>query len=334
MPESARSEIGSPALLRGLLGGALMGLANLVPGISGGTMLLAVGIYPQFIRAVADVSTLRFSTRALVLLGCVGLTAAVVIFGLAGIVKGLVYDHRWIMYSLFIGLTLGGVPLLWRLIRRIDAMVAVAAICGIAAMVVLSLLETESASGAPLGARSYALLFVAGLAGASAMILPGLSGAYLLIILGQYATILGALEEIRAGLSAGDLEQVAGAMNVVIPVGLGVCVGVVGVSNAVKYLLARFERATLGVLLGLLMGAVVGLWPFREALEPALGDVIGGVELTSPSMVADVEPQDFKTETFRPSLGQLAGSLGLVVLGFLISSIVSRLGGADKSLDR
>ncbi len=67
-----------------------MGLAMLVPGISGGTMLLAVGIYPQFIRAVADVSTLRFSTRALVLLGCVGLTAAVVIFGLAGIVKGLV----------------------------------------------------------------------------------------------------------------------------------------------------------------------------------------------------------------------------------------------------
>ena len=116
--------------------------------------------------------------------------------------------------------------------------------------------------------------------------------------------------------------------------GLGVGAGVVGVSNAVKYLLARFGRATLGVLLGLLVGAVVGLWPFREAVEPALGDVIGGVELTSPAMVADVEPQDFRTETFRPSLGPLAGSLGLVVLGFGISSIVSRFGGADKSPDR
>ncbi len=201
-------------------------------------------------------------------------------------------------------------------------------------MVALSLLETGSSSAAPLGARSYALLFVAGLAAASAMILPGLSGAYLLLVLGQYVTILGALDEIRAGLGAGDSEQVAGAMEVVIPVGLGVCVGVVGVSNAVKYLLARFERATLGVLLGLLMGAVVGLWPFREALEPVLGDVVGGVELTSPVMVGEVEPQDFKTETFRPSLGQLAGSLGLVVLGFLISSIVSRLGDADKPPDR
>ena len=213
-------------------------------------------------------------------------------------------------------------------------MVAVAAICGLAAMVALSLLETGSSYGAPLGARSYALLFVAGLAAASAMILPGLSGAYLLLILGQYVTILGALDEIRAGLSAGDWEQVVGAMDVVIPVSLGIGVGVVGVSNAVKYLLARFKRATLGVLLGLLVGAVMGLWPFREALEPALGDVIGGVELTSPAMVADVETQDFKTETFRPSLGQLAGSLGLVAIGFGISSIVSRLGGADKSTDR
>lgn len=334
MPESARSEIGSPALLRGLLGGALMGLAMLVPGISGGTMLLAVGIYPRFIRAVADVSTLRFSTRALVLLGCVGLTAGVVLFALAGIVKGLVFDHRWVMYSLFIGLTLGGVPVLWRLLRRIDVTVAVAAICGLAAMVALSLLETGSSSAAPFSAPSYAMLFVAGLAGASAMILPGLSGAYLLLILGQYVTILGALDEIRAGLSAGDWEQVAGAMEVVIPVGLGVGAGVVGVSNAVKYLLARFGRATLGVLLGLLVGAVVGLWPFREAVEPALGDVIGGVELTSPAMVADVKPQDFRTETFRPSLGQLAGSLGLAVVGFGISSIVSRLGGAGKSTDR
>ena len=77
-----------PALAaRGSIGGALMGLANLVPGISGGTMLLAVGIYPAFISAVGQVTTLRFSRTAIVTLGCVVLAALVAVIGLAGPVK-------------------------------------------------------------------------------------------------------------------------------------------------------------------------------------------------------------------------------------------------------
>ena len=109
-----------PALLlglRGAIGGTLMGLANLVPGISGGTMLLAAGVYPAFINAIAEVTTLRFRPRSLLLLASVVATAGLAILLLAGTVKELVQDHRWIMYSLFIGLTLGGVPLLWRMAR-------------------------------------------------------------------------------------------------------------------------------------------------------------------------------------------------------------------------
>ena len=87
-----------------------MGLANLVPGISGGTMLLAAGVYPQFIEGIAEVTTLRFRARNLALLGAIGGAAAIGIVSLAGLIKGLVIDHRWAMFSLFIGLTLGGVP--------------------------------------------------------------------------------------------------------------------------------------------------------------------------------------------------------------------------------
>ncbi|MDH3583903.1 MAG: DUF368 domain-containing protein, partial [Phycisphaerae bacterium] len=99
----------SPLIIRAAAGGSLMGAANLVPGISGGTMLLASGVYPAFIQAVAEVSTFRFRRRSLVLLGTVALAAAVVIILLAGTLRDLVIDHRWVMYSLFIGLTLGGV---------------------------------------------------------------------------------------------------------------------------------------------------------------------------------------------------------------------------------
>ena len=111
-PEEPR-RIGHPVLLavRGAVGGTLMGLANLVPGISGGTMLLAAGVYPGFISGIAEVTTLRFRPRSLILLASIVGCAALGILLLAGSVKGLVQEHRWVMYSLFIGLTLGGVPL-------------------------------------------------------------------------------------------------------------------------------------------------------------------------------------------------------------------------------
>ena len=120
------------------------------------------------------------------------------------------------------------------------------------------------------------MLAIAGVAGASAMILPGVSGGYLLLLLGQYVPILGVgFADEGRGLGAG-LDAVMAEMGVVIPVGVGVVLGVVVVANALKWLLARFEKATLGALLGLLFGAVVGLWPFQEGVPPEVGDVVKG----------------------------------------------------------
>ncbi|HMB71594.1 MAG TPA: DUF368 domain-containing protein, partial [bacterium] len=117
-PDDADVAVALPLLvLRGTVGGVLMGLANLVPGISGGTMLLAAGIYPRFIRAIAELSTLRFRIPSLVVLVSVVVAAALGILLLAGGIKDLVVHRRWVMYSLFIGLTLGGIPVVWRMAR-------------------------------------------------------------------------------------------------------------------------------------------------------------------------------------------------------------------------
>ena len=98
------AEISTPTLImRSSFGGVLMGLANLVPGISGGTMLLAAGIYPKFIESLSDVTRFKFRFSSLLTLGCVVAAAGIGILLLAGTLKGLVIDHRWVMYSLFIG---------------------------------------------------------------------------------------------------------------------------------------------------------------------------------------------------------------------------------------
>ena len=142
-------------LLRSAFGGVLMGLANLVPGISGGTMLLAAGIYPQFIGAVAEVTTFRFRLRTLLLLATVIGAALAAIIGLAGPVRDLVVNHCWIMYSLFIGLTLSGVPVIWRMLKRITPTVALMTLLGIAAMVVMVLLRPSEAAQAADGSHPY-----------------------------------------------------------------------------------------------------------------------------------------------------------------------------------
>jgi putative membrane protein len=331
-PPAATDEIGpspiaDPRLaLRAAVGGVLMGLANLVPGVSGGTMLLAAGVYEAFVASVAQISTLRLHLRPILVLGIIAGSAIVAILALAGPTKDLVVHQRWVMYSLFIGLTLGGVPLVWRMARPATPALAAGALIGLAGMIALAMSE---GAAAPSGdGPETGRLVVAGVAGASAMVLPGISGGYLLLLLGQYVPILSALEDLRLALSASggpDLALLRGALTVVIPVGVGVAVGVVGVSNLVRWLLVHARQATLGLLLGLLFGAVVGLWPFQEGVPPAVGDTFKGRTLDAAA-VAAIEPEDYPLARFEPSPVQAVGSLALIGLGLLVTLAIDRLG--------
>jgi putative membrane protein len=310
---------------RGLIGGALMGLANLVPGISGGTMLLAAGVYPTFIDAIAEVTRLRFKLRPLVVLATIGGAAALAIGLLAGPTRALVIDQRPLMYSFFIGLTLGGLPLVWRLARPATSSVWMGAVVAFALMVVMALGSDGTGVG---GAGSMPLLVLSGLAGASAMILPGISGGYLLLLLGQYEPILLAISELKEGLigSAGfDLSRVIGSMEVVVPVGIGVLVGIVGVSNGVRWLFEHYEKPTLGALLGLLLGAVIGLYPFQEAVPPEYGFELHG-RVVAEAELSAIPEEDWPFEAYRPSPAELAGAGTALAGGLLLTLAIARIG--------
>ena len=326
--------------VRGGIGGVLMGLANLVPGISGGTMLLAAGVYPRFINAIAEVTTFRFRKPSIVVLASV-VGAAIIAIGLfAGGVKSLVVDYRWVMYSLFIGLTLGGVPVVWKLVGDRTNAVWAGAFVGFLGMAALAWFQQAGAAGGGVDRGGFLFMFLAGVAGASAMILPGVSGGYLLLVLGVYVPILGGIAAFKDGLKAGDMSALMEPfVGVVLPVGIGVVIGVVAVSNLLRILLRRYQKATLGVLLGLLVGAVVGLWPFQEGMPPKAGSTlkgqivqsINGELVLSPSGKA-VSPEDYPTAYFSPSLTQIGASFAIVIIGFGLTSLVGRLGeGKDDA---
>ncbi|MCR9166177.1 MAG: DUF368 domain-containing protein [Nannocystaceae bacterium] len=330
---ASHEESESPLRLasRAATGGVLMGLANLVPGISGGTMLLAAGVYPQFIGAISEVTKLQFRKASLIVLGSVVAAAGLAIVLLAGPVKTLVVDHRWAAYSLFIGLTLGGVPIVWGLIRKPTSAVWGGAAVGFAGMAALAVVQgAGTGTDGDAASAGFLMMFLAGVAGASAMVLPGISGGYLLLVMGVYVPILAGIDALKVGLKAGAFAALeAPVLDVVLPVGLGVGVGVVVVSNGLSWLLARFEQPTQGALLGLLVGAVVGLWPFQRGVAPAVGDIFKGQVVTAQSLPT-LKAEDFPTEFFTPSAGQVVGALGLVVVGYAITMAVARLGGRAR----
>lgn len=305
-----------------------MGLANLVPGISGGTMLLAAGIYEPFVNAIAEITTGKFRYRSLLLLASVVGAAGLGILLLAGVLKELVVQQRWAMYSLFIGLTLGGLPIVLRMVRPITLGAVVAAVTAFTLMAILAVLQALGIVGS--FPSNFFVLFVSGVAGASAMILPGLSGGYLLLLLGQYVPILSSIDQFKEALRAGDLSAATmPALAVMFPVGIGVLIGVAAVSNVLHWFLHHHRKTTLGVLIGLLLGSVVGLWPFQTYVEPTLGQTVIKGQLVTAENVADFDPEDWPTRWFRPSLGQLAASIALIGLGLGITLGVAALGGSE-----
>jgi putative membrane protein len=305
-----------------------MGLANLVPGISGGTMLLAAGIYGEFIEAVAATTRLRLRRPALLfLLAVLGATAiAIAIF--AGPVRDLVVEQRWLAYSLFVGLTLGGVPALWRLAQPITTGVWAGIMAGFVAMSLVGLAQHSGATAVGITGSGVPALILAGAAGAASMILPGISGGYLLLILGQYVVILGAIE--RAVKALRGLEFAAlvePVVYVIAPVGVGLVLGVALMSNLLRHLLRAHRAVTLGVLLGMLGGVVVGLWPFQEGVPPLPGTQVKGVLVTVEN-AGDFGADDWPLRVFPPSAGQAGLSVLLVIAGAGATRLVSRVGNA------
>ena len=110
------------------------------------------------------------------------------------------------------------------------------------------------------------------------------------------------------------------------------------VSNVLKFLLQKCEKPTLGVLLGLLLGAVVGLWPFQHGVPPEPGTILKGQRVIQGKgdlyyewSKETIEPDDYPTEVFTPTVVQAGSSVGLIVVGFFVTLLVDKVGGGKSS---
>ncbi|WP_207798150.1 DUF368 domain-containing protein [Bermanella marisrubri] len=239
--------------------GMAMGAADVVPGVSGGTIALLTGIYERLINAIKS-----FGLDTLKVLKQQGIKAAwqqfdgtflavllagmiTSILGLAQVIHYLLNTFPVFIWSLFFGLVLASavyvlLQVQWRTPPRLILLVL-----GIVFAAGISLMTPTPSQASPI------LFFFSGAIAISAMILPGISGSFILLLIGMYGLVISAVKQFDVGIMA--------------VFALGCLVGIMLFSRFLSWLLARFHDATMVVLSGFMLGALVKLWPWREILS-------------------------------------------------------------------
>ncbi|MDA7584519.1 DUF368 domain-containing protein [Luminiphilus sp.] len=245
------------------LRGAAMGTADLVPGVSGGTVALITGIYPRLLAAVtaADAAAVRLLLKgqwlglwrhvdgAFLLPLMLGVGSA--IFALASTLKLLLETQPLLVWSFFCGLVLlSSLALIRTEMTKLTPMVGLMFLIGVVIMLTLGL-GTGISFPQHLGG-----FFVAGLLGICAMILPGISGSFILLLLGMYGPIITAVS---------DRELLP-----LLVFAVGCAVGLLTFSRFLTFVLARARVATLALLVGFLLGSLVILWPWQQVLQTTI----------------------------------------------------------------
>jgi putative membrane protein len=277
--------------------GFLMGVANVIPGVSGGTMALILGIYEELINAIRSIN-LKFLRRIThfnikealssvpwPFLTPVGLGVLLATFSLAGALSWLLDRYPVIVWSFFFGLILSSVITVSRVIKqwRIPTIVAIA-VGTITAYGLFGVIPV-STPNAPW------FIFVSGFIAICAMILPGISGAYILVLLGKYHYILEALNN-------KDFFTL-------FIIGAGALVGLISFAQILGWLLKRYYDLTMAILIGLMLGSLRKIWPWKETVTTFIDS--HGKEI--PSLQSNIIPSSLTSEVVCALLFMFIGIL-------------------------
>lgn len=306
-----------------ILKGMVMGVANVIPGVSGGTMAVAMGIYDRLINAFTHI--FKEFKKSLMSVLPIGIGMGLGIVGLSMVIDWMFGTLPIQTNLLFIGLILGGIPAIWKRLagKKVGAGCIIGFVIFFAVVVGLSFIQHDtelekSANEAEtvdvsdeagsvlddfeVSATSIAALFGVGVVASATMVIPGVSGSMMLMLLGYYTFIIGSVSGFVKALSGGDIALIIQYMWILIPFGLGVLVGIVVIAKLVELLLNKFETVTFWCILGLIAGSpfaivIVNLEIFQKIT--AVSGITGVVALvigTAIALFLGKEPEDAKVE--------------------------------------
>ncbi len=250
-----------------MLKGMAMGIANVIPGVSGGTIALITGIFERLINAIKsfDLKAVKllfagkFKEFAeytdLVFLISLFLGVGIAIIAVARIFEYLFEHYPVYIWSYFFGLILASVYFVGKTIDKWNTGVIISFIFGSSLAIALTFMTPASEND------NFLYLIVCGVVAICSMILPGLSGSYVLILMGNYQLVaIDAINNLR--------------LEVIIPVGIGAVVGLIAFSHVLSWLFKKFKNQTLAILTGFILGSLGIIWPWKNPIEKVFGNKI------------------------------------------------------------
>lgn len=321
------------------LKGLAMGAADVVPGVSGGTIALIAGIYEELINTLTSlnlglIKTIRkegvvaaFNAVNGKFLVSLVLGIFISVLSLAKVFNYLIHHEPVLVWAFFFGLILASVWLIGSRVSNWDLGKSLALIIG----AVISFLITVVSPAQ--GPDTWIYLFFSGVLAFVAMILPGISGSFILLLLGAYHLILGKVSALIDALKTMDVTiLLTNGISLGI-FALGGIVGLLSFSRILKWMFEKYENRTLALLTGFLIGSLNKVWPWKETVEVYIKHKGEPNEKVVPLVQENVLPNtDFSILTENDILlgltekpTQVGASIGLFVLGFLIIFLLERI---------
>lgn len=293
--------------------GIAMGAADVVPGVSGGTIAFISGIYEELIETIHNIDLGFFKIWKekgffsawkhynLSFLLALGTGIFLSILSLAKLITFLLDTYPIMVWSFFFGLVIASIVYVVSQITKWNVPIVLSLIAGSIFAYVITIAD-------PVGSPdSIWFLFFAGFIAIIAMILPGISGAFILLLLGAYTTVIGIVTQLGDGLKNLDTELLLNALGKLLVFGLGAILGLKLFSRTLNWMFKHHINITLAILSGFMVGALNKIWPWKKVLEYRTNHA--GEKI--PFIEKSILPQHFEGDP------QIVMAVVFAVVGFL-----------------
>lgn len=306
--------------------GIAMGAADVVPGVSGGTIAFISGIYEELLKSIDGLNLNAFkvwkqegfkaawsSINGNFLLALFS-GIALSIVSLAKLIKWLLFNEPILLWAFFFGLVLASILYVAKQISTWNLTMVIALIIASILSYLITLAEPFASPESP-----FYLLFCGFLA-IIAMILPGVSGAFILLILGAYQTAIDTVNNFIEGISTWNWELLKDALLKFTMLGIGAIIGIKVFSKALNWMFKHHKNLTLSILTGFMIGSLNKIWPWKKILTTR----VNSEGLTVPLLERSILPQNYIGDS------NIFYALVLMIIGFGIILLLEYFGSKNR----
>lgn len=271
-----------------ILRGMVIGLANVIPGVSGGTMMVSMGIYDRLILVLTHfVKKFKEAVMLVAPLG-IGMVLAIALF--SKIFSEVLFPNYPLQTNLFfIGLIIGGLPVIYKKVKGkktgFGSILAFAVFFVLVVGMALMGEGVDAGADVSLSFANMAKLFVVGIIAAATMVIPGVSGSMVMMILGYYTTIIDTISGFISALRALDIAGILNCCTVLVPFGIGAVVGIVAVAKFVEFVLKRYSQIAYWAIIGLIVASPFAILIMMEVSAVGIFEIVTGIIMLAVGFV-------------------------------------------------